>query len=86
MNLTSEEYMDNIQIYAYVGMGLNIAVIMGYLIAFGGIINAESGCSKFILIMKIVYAFFWPVADSLSGTLLDNVSVGRLDLGTSHLL
>ena len=74
MNFTSEEYMENIQTSAYVGMGLNIAVVMGYLIAFRWIISWESGCSKFKLIMKIVYAFFWPVADSISGTVLDNVS------------
>ena len=69
MNFTSEEYMDNIQTSAYVGMGLNIAVVIGYLIAFRNIIKSESGrCRRFKLIMKILYAFFWPVADSITGT------------------
>ena len=68
MNFTSEEYMDNIQTSAYVGMGLNVAVVIAYLISFRSRINDESGCcSKFKLIMKIIYAFFWPVADSISG-------------------
>ena len=75
MNFSSEEYMDNIQTSAYIGMGLNIAVVMGYLIAFRNIIKSESGhCRRFKLIMKILYAFFWPVADSITGTVYDIVS------------
>ena len=72
MNFTSEEYMDNIQTSAYVGMGLNIAVVMIYLISFRSNIKEEFGCcSKFKLLMKITYAFFWPVADSISGIVHD---------------
>ena len=68
MNYTSEKYMDNIQTSAYVAMGLNVAVVLAYLISFRSRINGESGCcSKFKLIMKIIYKFFWPVADSISG-------------------
>ena len=68
MDFTSEAYMDNIQTSAYVGMGMNIAVVMIYLISFRSKIKDESGCcAKFKLIMKIFYAFLWPVADSISG-------------------
>ena len=81
MNFTSEEYMDNIQTSAYVGMGLNIVVVIIYLISFRSRIKDESGCcSKFKLIMKIIYAFFWPVADSISG------SVNGTEIGTARFL
>ena len=63
MNFTSEDYMDNIQTSAYVGMGLNIAVVVIYLISFW----CTGHCTRFTLSVRIVYGFFWPVADSISG-------------------
>ena len=65
--------MDNIQTSAYIGMGLNIVVVLIYLISFRSRIKDESGCcSKFKLVMKIFYAFFWPAADSISGSVHDS--------------
>ena len=55
--------MDNIQISAYVGMGLNVVVVIIYLITFLCI----GHCGKIEIALKICYAFFWPVADSISG-------------------
>ena len=64
MNFSREEYMDNIQTSAYVGMGLNVAVVIIYLITF----HCTGHCSKIKIALKISYAFFWPVADSITGT------------------
>ena len=69
MNVTSEEYMSNIQTAAYIGMALNAAVIVAYLVSFKGIIKNESGCDRLKLITKIVYGFFWSFTDSISGNL-----------------
>ena len=80
MNFTSEEYMNNIQIAAYVGMGLNTAVIVAYFISFWILkIKKESGCDKLKLFAKIAYGFFWAFADSISGDL--NIDKYHLSVG-----
>ena len=79
VNFTSEEYMDNIQITAFVGMGLNTAVIVAFFISFWSKIKKESGCDRLKLFAKIAYGFFWAFADSITGDLnIDNsyTSVG----------
>ena len=35
-NFTNEEYMDNIQIAAYIGMSLNVAMVILFLVTFKG--------------------------------------------------
>ena len=67
MNFTSEEYMDNIQIASYIGMSLNIIVVLGYLFSFRSKIMSESGVDRVKIFAKIAYGFFWPLADSISG-------------------
>ena len=73
MNFTSEEYMNNIQIAAYVGLAFNVAVVVAYFISFTyfkRIIVGETWCDKLKFFAKIAYGFFWPLIDSITGDLV----------------
>ena len=70
MNFTSEEYMNNIQISAYVGMALNVAVVVAYFISFKKIIQEQTGRDRLKFFAKIGYAFFLPLVDSITGDLV----------------
>ena len=80
MNFTSEEYMDNIKRNAYIGMGLNIAVVTAYLLSFSCKIMKKSGSRrKFKFFIKILNGFVWSLVDSITGSLHDS------DSDPSHL-
>ena len=75
MDFTSEEYMDNIKRNAYIGMGLNIAVVTAYMLSFSCKIMKKSGSRrKFKFFIKILNGFVWSLVDSITGSLHDSDS------------
>ena len=83
LDFESEDYMDNIQTAAYIGMGLNIAMVMLFLFTFKGKFKKlykayyESVSWKCIFLPKVFMRWFYvlfpffealsPLSDSIFG-------------------
>ena len=68
VNFTSEEYMDNIQVSAYIGMGINILVVCIWFVSFKDKFLKIEGCwNSFRFGGKLLIKFLAPLIDSVLG-------------------
>ena len=68
VNFTSEDYMANIQVSAYIGMGINILVVALWFISFKNkFLKIEGCCDSFKFGWKLLIKFLAPLIDSVLG-------------------
>ena len=68
VNFTSEEYMDNIQVSAYIGMAINIIVVAIWFISFKNkFVKIDGCCDQFKFGGRLLIKFLAPLIDSVLG-------------------